>query len=140
MRLTPEVTTRVCEAISLGLTHELAAKYAGIGRSTFYLWIEKGRAQEDGPYRAFVEALDEAEAKNAARCMAEVLKAAKAGTWQAAAWLMERRHGYVVRQEQRIEHAGSVAIRPLQEIPDDDLDRMIEERRARMIEVSDDGA
>ena len=42
-KLKPEIKKRLVEGIRLGLTNKLAAAYAGISESTFYLWMQQAR-------------------------------------------------------------------------------------------------
>ena len=88
------VTDRIIEALRLGATYELAAEYAGISRSTLYNWMEKGKEQTRGQYRTFLDSIKAAEARGAIANLAMIETAAKAGDWKAAAWRLERRHGY----------------------------------------------
>ena len=96
--LTPEVQKRITEAVALGSTYALAAEYGGIHRDTFFRWMRDG---EEGiePYAEFYQAVRLAGARGAISSLAVVRKAAvgtenKPGEWTAAAWLLERRHGY----------------------------------------------
>lgn len=91
----PDRRERFCEGIRLGLTHALAAQYAGIEPRSFYRWMKRGAQEEDGIYREFHDAVKAAEAKGAAHALAAILKSANEGQWTAAAWMLERRHGYV---------------------------------------------
>jgi len=52
-----------------------------------------GRKQKTGRYVALAKRLKAAEAKSAARCLARIMRASDE-SWHAAAWLLERRHGY----------------------------------------------
>ena len=88
------VTARILEALRLGATYEIAAEYAGISRSTLYNWMEKGKEQARGQYRTFLDSIKGAEARGAIANLAMIESAAKAGDWKAAAWRLERRHGY----------------------------------------------
>lgn len=88
---------RAEEAMRLGLTHELCAAYIGIGRSTYFNWLKKGRAQESGIYARFRDSVKRGEAQGAAMSLATIAQSARAGQWQAAAWLLERRHQYIKR-------------------------------------------
>jgi transposase len=92
-KLTPETTARLVEGIRLGLTNKLAAQYAGIGESTFYLWMQQAR-EGDPSKLELLESLKKAEAQSAALALATIKRAAQDGTWTAAAWLLERRHGF----------------------------------------------
>ena len=45
-KLTPEIQARLVEALRAGNTRDAAARRAGIVRSTFYEWLERGRNPE----------------------------------------------------------------------------------------------
>ena len=89
------------EAQRLGLTYDLTSGYIGVGRSTFYSWLSKGRKSPGSIYGRFVDALERGRAKGAALSLARIQKAAREGQWTADAWLLERRHGY--RRDQPID-------------------------------------
>ena len=94
-KLTPDVSSRFCEAIQLGMTYKLACGYAGISEATFYRWVQE--AEKPGGRKAQREFRDElkgAEAKGAALNLAVITRAAQDGDWKASAWILERRHGY----------------------------------------------
>lgn len=84
------------------MTNKLAAAYAGIGESTFYLWMSQAR-DGDPEKLELLESLKRAEAESAAHSLAVIKKAAQDGTWQAAAWVLERRHNF--RKEIVVEEA-----------------------------------
>lgn len=98
-RLTQEVQRKVCEAILLGCTYDLAASYAGIAQRTLFNWLAKGKEEESEIYSTFYAAVKNAEAMNAVRNLASIAQSAKDGNWAAAAWLLERRHGYIKEGE-----------------------------------------
>lgn len=110
-KLTPEAQERICQAIRLGATYEHAAQRGGIGYSTLRDWVLRGEAEldrvADNPrasiradeliYVEFSEALKEAESDGILANLAHIRKAAQGDEdnrpqWQAAAWLLERRH------------------------------------------------
>jgi transposase len=98
--LTTAAMKAICQGLALGMTREKAAARAGIARRTFYNWLQRGQVEEEGIYREFAEALDEADAQGQAHLLAIIQQATQTtpqgpGSWQAAAWLLERRHGYV---------------------------------------------
>lgn len=81
---TPERVQRIVNAIRMGATYKLACKYGGIVESTFYKWkLER---------KEFSEAIQEAEGAAAVGWLAKIEQAANEGTWQAAAWKLERRY------------------------------------------------
>jgi len=93
-KLTPKTRTRYLNGLKLGLTHELAASYAGVSARTVYDWIARGRRESSGKFSQFSQAVKAAEGQCAAICMGRIQRAAEDGNWQSAAWIMERRFGY----------------------------------------------
>jgi hypothetical protein len=83
-KYTPDTVDRICEAISMGATYDLAAGYGGISYETFNTW------RSEKP--AFSDAVKAAEAKAAVGWLTKIEDAAKDGAWQAAAWKLERRY------------------------------------------------
>lgn len=93
LKLTQEVHDKIVKAITAGAYAVTAAKSAGVGESTYYRWIELGSKPDSKPvYREFWEAIKEAEANAEISNVALIRTAAQAGTWQAAAWYLERKH------------------------------------------------
>lgn len=88
-KLTDAVQEKIVGAIRAGNYAETAAQYAGIDKSTYHRWMQKG---EDGraKYREFRAAVRAAEAE--AEVYAEtVLRKAMPDDWKAAAWYLERK-------------------------------------------------
>jgi hypothetical protein len=83
-KFSPDVQQRICDAIALGATYDLAAKYGGVTYETFNEW------RKHKP--SFSEALQEAEGRAAIGWLTKIEHAATQGTWQAAAWKLERRY------------------------------------------------
>lgn len=83
-KYTPETVEKLTDAIKLGATYELATGYAGIHYDTFNEWRNKKSE--------FSEAIKAAEGVAAVGWLAKIEKAANDGTWQAAAWKLERRY------------------------------------------------
>jgi hypothetical protein len=104
-KLTPEVEERITTAIRAGNYQETAALYAGISETTFYRWMESGLSDEpeNQQYRQFREAVEKAKAAAEIRDVVLIDKAAQDGSWQAAAWKLERKFpqkwGRVTRTE-----------------------------------------
>ena len=92
-KLTDEMQVKFCEAISVGMTIKLSCQYAGISEAVYYKWRNEADA---GAVRQseFIEAVKSNEAKGAVRCLVAIETAAEEGSWQAAAWILERRHDY----------------------------------------------
>lgn len=117
--LTQETIDAIAKGIRLGLTHEDAARYAGISRATFYQWKKLGQEPNaPAPYVEFAEAVEQAEVQGQAISLAAIHQAARGGAeitetrkvykfgqlverreqqkqalpqWQAAAWLLSHR-------------------------------------------------
>lgn len=68
----------------MGSTYELAASYAGISYQTFLDW-QKSKSE-------FLDTVKLAEGKAAVKWLSVIEQAANDGTWQAAAWKLERRY------------------------------------------------
>jgi len=83
-KYTDELVTKLCQAIELGATYELACNYAGITFETFRQWREKKPE--------FAARVHEAEGKATVKWLAKIEQAATDGAWQAAAWKLERRY------------------------------------------------
>lgn len=101
-KFTEPVRTRVIEALRAGTTYEIAAQYAGISRSTLYEWIKKGESTETGVYRTFHDNIKKAEAEGAVVHLGTIAQASQKD-WKAAAWILERRHGYSKEGVMRVE-------------------------------------
>ena len=78
----PQREQAILNALRLGNTRRAAAAYAEVSHETFYRWLA------DLPFR---DAVEKAEADAETRFLGQVAKAAADGTWQAAAWWLERR-------------------------------------------------
>jgi transposase len=81
---------RICDAIATGNTRRCAATAAGVTYTTIKHWLQRGRAGEE-PFAAFLARLEKADAEAEAKAVKVIVDAAQAGTWQAAAWWLERR-------------------------------------------------
>jgi len=94
-KLTPEVQKRIVESVRLGAPYCLAAQSGGIGESTLYDWMERGekgeRREQKDIYVEFAKAIKEAESA-CFNAMLGRIQLAASTSWQAAAWLLERRY------------------------------------------------
>ena len=83
---------KILANIRLGMRYTDAALAAGISYNTFNEWRKKGDKAKSGKYHEFCESLYLSEAEGERQLIARIQKAAQGGTWQAAAWILERRH------------------------------------------------
>lgn len=91
LKLDQGLQDTICDAIRAGNYSEIAARYAGIAPTTFYRWMSMGEGEEaQSPYKEFREAVERARAQAEVRNVALIQSAAAGGTWQAAAWYLER--------------------------------------------------
>lgn len=77
--------------LKLGYYIEDACTMAGIGKTTYYRWLEKA---EEGleEYRDFRDSVQKARAEAEGAHIMNIRKAADNGVWQASAWYLERSH------------------------------------------------
>jgi hypothetical protein len=80
----PARVDAICDALRAGATIEHAAEAAGIHRDTVHEWRTR--------YPAFADRIKEAEGAGVLASLRVIRGAAEGGTWQAAAWLLERRY------------------------------------------------
>lgn len=117
-KLTPEVQDKIVEALKHGNYQDAAAAYAGISESTFHNWMNRGREEArriaDGEkanpketiYLELLEAVEKARSEAEVRNVMYIQRAAQEGTWQAAAWFLERSHPRKWGRKDRHEHVG----------------------------------
>jgi hypothetical protein len=93
-KLTPEITEKICMAIRAGNYAKIAAGMAGISEATYYSWLDQAKEPDAEPeFLEFLESVERAEAEAEIGAVARIRQAADNGTWQAAGWLLERKHG-----------------------------------------------
>lgn len=80
---TEEVSNKIYEAIAEGNTHKTACALAGIHPATFYRWMD-----DDSEFCDTVKA---AEAVSESFHVGQI-KRASTSSWQASAWMLERRN------------------------------------------------
>jgi hypothetical protein len=93
--LSKELIEKAHELIAAGNYAVVACQLLGICQATYYNYLKKGEkdleAGVDSLELEFLKAIKEAEAEAEARNVALIQTAAQ-GTWQAAAWYLERKH------------------------------------------------
>ena len=95
---------RLLEALRHGDFIDDACAYSGISEDTFYRWQREGAelhrrldrgetlTEEEEQIRKMSETIKEAELLGQHAALAVIQRAANSGTWQAAAWFLERRN------------------------------------------------
>jgi hypothetical protein len=107
---TEQTVKKLCDALSLGATYELACRYAGIGSSTLRTWrLQADQTKPGSQARQLIARLEQAETTAALRWLGQIEQAARDGAWQASAWRLERRYPQDYGR-QVVQHEGSVAL------------------------------
>ena len=90
-KLTPDITRRIGDGVSLGLTYALAAESSGITYKTFNEWMNKGKIEKSGKYFLFYQHIQKQNADAAKALLKHLNSAADAGNCQICMWILERR-------------------------------------------------
>ena len=106
--LTEEMQDRFLKAIRLGCPIKDACGCAGFSEGWHYEQIKKAREKPalatSKVYDEFLRRIKEVEGEATNRWLAMIEKAAMAGTWQAAAWKLERRRAmFIPKTKQEVE-------------------------------------
>lgn len=104
-KLTPEVHKRIVDMVRAGNYPEVAAQAAGIPPRTYYDWMARGDEGRE-PYSQFSQGVKEAQAAAESHAVTTIRKAAMDGTWQAAAWFLERSKPERWRRRENVEVTG----------------------------------
>lgn len=124
-KLTPDVQERLLNAIRAGVTYEVACSHAGIAYSTLRNWIVAAEQGADDPAKLeLLDALKKAEADAEVTCIARIREAATGGQWQAAAWLLERRHPERWARRERHDVTSTNVNVNWEDLTDDELARI----------------
>lgn len=91
-KLDAKVADTIITAVRAGSYLETAAALAGIDKATLFRWLKEGARRGEGPLTEFCNAVQKAMADAELCDLTVITKAAEAGTWQAAAWRLERKH------------------------------------------------
>lgn len=110
-KLTDDVQQVIVDAITRGNIYSASAERAGIDYATFKRWMEKGEREEPEftRYRAFRAAILVANAECQDVQLTRINHAASHGTWQAAAWILERRFPEEWGRKDKVQHEGADA-------------------------------
>jgi hypothetical protein len=110
LKLNKELIEKAHNLISEGHYAVVVCTYLGIAETSFYNWCRKGKEDfENGKnsiYVQFLQSINEAEAKAEMLHLQNIAKSANDGTWQASAWLLERKHKNRWSNKQEIQLSG----------------------------------
>jgi len=106
-KCTPKAIARIVRMLTLGGTINSACRAGGIDPVTYYSWLKRGEEGEE-PFVNFLNAVKEAQAVAEEKAL-RVISEAQLETWQAAAWLLERRYPEDWARRQRMDIGTSEA-------------------------------
>jgi transposase len=117
-KLTPERMNAIVTMLEAGGYIEEACEAVGIGRSTYYSWLSRGQEESDRinagmepnpketPFLEFLNTVSKANAEGIMGHVLNIDRAAKDGTWQASAWILERKQPHKWGRRDRTEVTG----------------------------------
>lgn len=129
---------RITDALRNGAYIEHAAQAAGISPSTYHNWMDRGRTERDRrraglaaddhetPYVDFLESVEKAQSEAAVELLGEIANHARNGTWQAAAWILERKFPRQWGRFDRTEHSGPEGGPVRLDVSTEDLERKVQ--------------
>lgn len=142
--LNAETQEKIVSAVRAGSYLDDAAILAGISRDTLFLWLRHGRdaqtrrdtaeklTDRETLYLNFFHAVESARAEAQLRNVAIIQRAANEGTWQAAAWFLERTNPRKWGRHETVE-IGVADDRPTEV---SEIASLLDQRIARMRERS----
>ena len=137
-KLTPAVHDAIVGMTREGNYAEVSAQAAGISGPTFWRWMKRGEEEPGSIYERFREDILKARAEAENEAIKIIKGAALDGTWQAAAWYLERSKPERWRLRQTTEMTGKDGGPIEQKITGDEARREVSalidelaERRAR---------
>jgi len=113
-KINKEIVERFVRAIKLGCPIKDACGCAGIGETTYYKWMQWADSDRRDAkiYRDFREQVKAAEGEATQAWLAIIEKAAREGSWQAAAWKLERRRDmFIPKSRQEVTGKDGEAIK-----------------------------
>lgn len=129
---------RLINGLRLGHFVEEACQHANISKQTYYRWLKEGEAldekttpltSDEQALRDLCDAIKAAELAGQSAALDVIRTAAARGTWQAAAWFLERRNKkWSNRTEITGPDGGPVETLTVDEV-DQQLRRLIEETK-----------
>jgi transposase len=102
--LTDEVERKLCDALRAGNHLEVAARYAGVSRSTLHRWLALADQQPADPrLEQFREAVEKAQADAEVHAVGVVRRSIAQGEWRAALAYLERRYPQRWRRREQVQ-------------------------------------
>jgi len=114
--LTKEIQKQIVEILEAGNYQKTAYESLGIPESRYFHWLKEGEKAEskegkltkkEEKYIEFLESIKRAVQVARQVNLAVIRKAAKEGSWQAAAWFLERTDFDEFGNKSKFEHTGT---------------------------------
>jgi hypothetical protein len=96
----------VLQGIRDHLPYKHAAAKAGISYVLLRRWITRGEEGQSPEYVKFFNDIKKAEADSIEDLLSTIYNAGKQGSWQASAWILERRHSDEFARKEKTELTG----------------------------------
>jgi len=109
VKLTKQVFDRLVLAVKAGNYRDAAAAYAGVGRSTFFLWLKRGKEQKGRMYVELLQAIEQAELE-AEASMVMVWRTHMKSDYRAIRDFLERRYQKRWTKTEKVVHEGAVPV------------------------------
>lgn len=124
-KLSDAVQRTLTFALQEGASVEHACDYAGIAPSTYYEWLQRAEAGDEG-FVEFAEAVTRARGHGVVTDLCAISDAVRAHDWHAAAWRLQ--HRYPAEYGAKLKISGDEAnpLRVLHDLPQADLDARIQ--------------
>ncbi len=147
--LSQDMIKRIATAVRMGANKEMAMMYGGASFDAYNKWIKLARdLRKEMPDRELneretlslelLDTVEKAEAEAVVGWLAKIEQAANAGTWQAAAWKLERRYPRVYgRSVQEVVGPDDGPVQVRFYIPDNGRDAKLIGEPERLIDTSD---
>jgi transposase len=128
----------ITTALRNGAYIDHAAQAAGITARTYHAWMERGRNERDrlnagleadpneAPFVQFLQSVERAQSEAAVDLLGEIANHARNGTWQAAAWILERKFPRQWGRFDRTEHSGPDGGPVRLDVSTEDLERKVQ--------------
>jgi transposase len=128
-KCTKELIGRVEETVGRLYYVEAVADSLGIGRKTFYEWLQRGEVENDSIYAQFAHTVKRAQAKAKEELLSGI-RAGNAGDWQGKAWILERCYPAEFGRRERLEITGAdggpIEVEHIAKLSDDALQSIID--------------
>lgn len=115
--LTPEIANKIVRSVRAGCYIQTSAAIVGIGNTTLWEWLKRGRDEEDTIYSELFDRVQTAQGMSEAEDLAIIGEASKED-WTAAAWRLERKFPHKFGKRVRIENAN---VTNLDDLPQGDM-------------------